>query len=550
MSLAVPKTNDNDTAAATGLMECCTIMQDRHEQAVALEERKRRGQYFTPPAICRFMAGLLRELPAQFKLLDAGAGAGSLSVAVCERALQSRKPIRLEIHLFETDPSLSAPLENAMQNAKAALELAGHRLSYHIRRQDFALDLPRSTRQLTLFDSEGIQHEHNGLASLAVGDFDAAIMNPPYFKLAADSPHAQIMSDAFRGQPNVYSLFMARAAELLRPGGELVSITPRSFCNGLYFRDFRRWLFARMTLKRIHLFESRRDTFDDVLQESVITVAEKTSQPSTRISITASNGNPPRDLKPLSLPASLIIDDPRGEALVRIPTSQEDWEVLNVVERWPARFTDHDLAISTGPVVLFRAKAFLEETPSQNPTDEAPLLHPHNVRAHRIDWPLSKRGKPQAFLVRPESAKHLIFSRNCVLLRRFSAKEDKRRLTAAGFFREDWPFAQLALENHLNYVYRPSGELSVEETHGLAALFNSAFLDRYFRIISGNTQVNATEIRVMKFPELDRIAAIGDRVRRLETIEASAAERIVLEELGLEKEFASMPLAAESAIAP
>src|SRR5207248_10372813 len=102
-------------------------------------------------------------------------------------------------------------------------------------------------------------------------EFDAVIMNPPYFKIGADSPHGLALGDAFRGNTNIYMIFMARAAELLRPNGETVAITPRSFCNGLYFRNFRRWFFSRMGLGHVHLFECRRSTFDNVLQESIIT---------------------------------------------------------------------------------------------------------------------------------------------------------------------------------------------------------------------------------------------------------------------------------------
>ena len=68
---------------------------------------------------------------------------------------------------------------------------------------------------------------------------------------------------------------------------------------------------------------------------------------------------------------------------------------------------------------------------------------------------------------------------------------------------------------------------------GLAALFNSALLDRYFRIISGNTQVNATEIRSIKFPQLDQVAAIGERLKALGNYQPAKVERIVLEALGI-----------------
>ena len=65
------------------------------------------------------------------------------------------------------------------------------------------------------------------------------------------------------------------------------------------------------------------------------------------------------------------------------------------------------------------------------------------------------------------------------------------------------------LENHLNYIRGVSRELDEELAYGLSALFNSTFLDRYFRISNGNTQVSATELRAMPLPAERDIRSIG-----------------------------------------
>ena len=129
--------------------------------------------------------------------------------------------------------------------------------------------------------------------------------------------------------------------------------------------------------------------------------------------------------------------------------------------------------------------------------------------------------------------KLLLPSQNYVLLRRFSAKEERRRLTASCFIGALQAGLYVALENHLNYVYHPARPLSLDETYGLAALFNSALLDRYFRTISGNTQVNATELRTMPLPTLKAIAAIGRRVQSLSILRGDSVEQIVLDSVGI-----------------
>ena len=117
--------------------------------------------------------------------------------------------------------------------------------------------------------------------------------------------------------------------------------------------------------------------------------------------------------------------------VLRIPATAEEAAVIDAVESWPDRFAELGLRISTGPVVLFRAEEFLLAKPDGK--DTAPLIGPHNVRPFETVWPLEKRGKPTAFRVCAASVKHLVPTRNYVLLRRFSAKEERRRLTASWF---------------------------------------------------------------------------------------------------------------------
>ena len=111
-------------------------------------------------------------------------------------------------------------------------------------------------------------------------------------------------------------------------------------------------------------------------------------------------------------------------------------------------------------------------------------------------------------------------------MRRFSAKEEARRLVAAPLYGRELSESTLALENHLNYIYRLRGSLTREEATGLSAVLGSALLDRYFRVSNGNTQVNATELRALPLPALREITAIGEEL--LESPDAAArAEEVV-----------------------
>ncbi len=482
-------------------------------------ERKEKGQVFTPPGVCRYMAGLFSDIPQTFRLLDPGAGIGTLTAAICERIYSLRSPRKFEAHLYETDPLVLPLLDKSMTHCREMLRSVGHDFSFTIHPGDFILDGPRGpSSSPSLFESSE--------------SFDAVIMNPPYFKVGVDSAHARAMADTLKIHTNIYPLFMARAAELLRPEGEMVAITPRSFCNGLYFREFRRWFFLKVDLAHIHLFECRRSTFEDVLQESVITLTRRTRAHAPDIHVTTSRGRDiPESPARLSVPRTRVLREESNDVIVYIPTSELDAETLKLTDSWPDRFSELGLNVSTGPVVMFRTEEFLRATPNEPGT--APLIGPHNVKAFEIVWPLERKKKPAAFVVSPESAKHLVPTRNYVLLRRFTAKEEKRRLVASCYLRSKNANPHLAIENHVNYVYHGSRELSEDEVFGLAALLNSALFDSYFRIMSGNTQVNATELRMMKFPGLETIAAIGERVRALGTMGPEPIEAAVLGELGI-----------------
>ncbi len=357
-------------------------------------------------------------------------------------------------------------------------------------------------------------------------------MNPPYFKINGDSAHAKLLPTVVCGQPNIYALFLTAACGHLKAQGKLVAITPRSFCSGLYFREFRRWFFQRMTLSRVHLFESRTETFKEsnVLQESVITVSERLGQRLPRVEITRSFGRDfTGDLDAETLPSNVVIDDSSANMWVRIPESSADTEILRQVDAWPQRFSDLGLRISTGPVVAFRATKFLRKDADEPGT--VPLYSVHNVRPFLTVWPLATNGKPTAFRLCAESRKFVLPTRNYVFLRRFSAKEERRRLTASCFFATHQRAPFIAVENHLNYVYHRARELTDDEVYGLAALFNSTMLDRYFRSISGNTQVNATEVRTMPLPDLEVVARIGRQVRQRDDLSLEAADAIVHREL-------------------
>lgn len=471
-------------------------------------ERRSWGQFFTPVGVADFLAQLCRVTNPNPHILDPGAGAGVLVCAVCE-ALANRGGTR-EIHIdaYEIAPQLKEYLEKSLSYLKDWLCRKNIGLSFSIFQQDFVLANAESLAEEGLLFSLPPQ-----------STYDLVIANPPYFKLPKSDPRAQAAESIVSGQPNIYAVFMAVSAALLKTGGEMVCITPRSYTAGGYFRLFREKFFARMQPQALHLFDSRTEAFgrDEVLQENLILRAKRldgwtATIPDLTVEVSQSAGGADLSERKIRLvPLKEILDWTGKDKVLRLLLADEDDEVLKLVRQWPGSLHHYGLEISTGPVVPFRATQFLSQY-GEVPSTHAPLLWMQNVRPMRVEWPVKTRNKTQYIASEPESRQLLVKNSNYVLLRRFSAKEAARRLVAAPYLADKFNTPLVGLENHLNYVHRPKGTMSVEEVYGLSALFNSELADGYFRTFNGNTQVSATELRAFPLPPLALIEKLGQRV--------------------------------------
>lgn len=482
-----------------------------YSATVSLAHRKTWGQYLTPLPVAEYMARLFSIEGEVFSLLDPGAGSGVLTCAVAEYlATQTRKPSHLIVAAYETDPVLASLLKSSFAYLKDWL--ASHEINFEAQviTDDFVVGHAEALRD-GLGDNKGLFQNEAWARS-----FDGVISNPPYFKISKTDRRSKAAATVIHGQPNIYALFMAVSAAVLRPDGQLVFITPRSYAAGPYFRLFRERFFGKMKPEHVHVFTSRKDAFrrDDILQENVIIKARREDKwplEGRRGHILISSSIGAEDLHRSSnrrVRADLVLDMSSKDKVLHLPTTAEEEAVMEMVREWPGSLSAYGLEISTGPVVPFRSVRFLEKT-GEAPGNHAPLLWMEHVSPMRIRWPIPGQRKPQYIKVKDASLKLLVRNKNYVLIRRFSAKEEKRRLVAAPILNGDLKSAWLGLENHLNYIHRPKGELTEEEAWGLAVLYNSSILDSYFRTMNGNTKVSATELRSMPLPLRDGILELG-----------------------------------------
>ena len=65
---------------------------------------------------------------------------------------------------------------------------------------------------------------------------------------------------------------------------------------------------------------------------------------------------------------------------------------------------------------------------------------------------------------------------------------------------------------------------------GLFAFLNSTVVDQYFRRFSGHTQVNATDLRTLSYPDRETLQAMGRELKAL-NISQDEIDRLVAKHL-------------------
>ncbi|HWY74585.1 MAG TPA: Eco57I restriction-modification methylase domain-containing protein [Verrucomicrobiae bacterium] len=444
------------------------------------------------------MASLFDTHPAEIRLLDAGAGEGALSAAFVKHVCKhKRRPKRITVTAYEIDADILPALDRTLQSCHAECARNGIEFSGTLQRRDFieaAVSLVRSD----LFGAPKTL-------------FNAAILNPPYRKINSDSRTRRLLREAGVETSNLYTGFLALASRLLCDDGELVAICPRSFCNGPYFKPFREQLLDTMSLRRLHLFESRSAAFqrDDVLQENIIVHAIKSPERPRSVIISTSTGERGDEVVERVCPYDEVVSPRDPERFIHLVTGDLDVAARQKIAHFTTPLVKLGLEVSTGRVVDFRAKQFLADEPED---DTAPLIYPCHFNGGFVHWPKPGGRKPNAIRDTARTQELLIPGAIYVLVKRFTSKEERRRIVACIYDPHRVHAERVGFENHLNYFHARRRGLSMDLAKGLAAFLNSTLVDIYFRQFNGHTQVNATDLRSLRYPTRAELESLGRRI--------------------------------------
>lgn len=475
-------------------------------------ERKKIGQFFTSKETAQFMASLF-SVPTKrmISILDPGAGTGILSAALLERLQQINCIAEIQLTCYENEPETSELLESNLKHLQSISHIP---LVFEVIRDNYITSQRDDFNQTLYVASEPRK-------------YDLVIGNPPYKKVPKEAPEATAMPLVCYGAPNLYFLFAAMSLFNLSDSGEMVYIIPRSWTSGAYFKAFRDYFLTEGKLTNIHLFVSRDKVFDNesVLQETIIVKLKKQRDPISSIEITSTHSNSDfGNISKLIAPYPTVVSD--HEHYVFLVTNQEELDVLTWLSQFSNTLPSLGIRMKTGLTVDFRNRELLRNEPGEN---VVPMFYAQHIKDGQVVFPVNRDFE----YISEEQPGLIQKNRNFLFVKRFTAKEERRRLQSGIYLSKLLPkYHAISTQNKINFVDSTNGEgLPEDVVYGLYVLFNSTLYDTYYRILNGSTQVNSTEINAMPVPPLSAIQRMGKELQQCGDLSVTCCDNILREAL-------------------
>ena len=467
--------------------------------------RKSLAMFFTPPSLTSRLLDDLAANGVRFdegKFCDPACGGAAFLAPIAMRmkeqlgakGLRPRKVLEhVASHIFGTDldPTLCALSKHFLLMAlrDEVLAAKGWTPEFQVKPGDSLIDLSRS-----------------------YGSFDVIACNSPFRKMTAAEVerYRPGFKDVIEGQPNLYGLFMALSVRLLKDKGVAALVTPTSFLSGQYFRKVRTFLMSHVDVLNIGMVSDRLGVFIDVEQETALTLVRRRQQTAAAaatasVSVVATDGHYANVGK---------CNLPNSGAAWPIPRTEGDVTLLGAADLGHATLKDYGYKVRIGNFVwnrdarpVYRNHADVLNSKSKT---AIPLLWSSDIGADgSLDFSADPKDRDEHRFVDFGDERHpSVIRRPSVLMQRVTSNDQPRRLVAAAV-----PTALLATyggyvgENHTVIVEQVSDK-PVLSARKLAQLLSSPTVDRYFRCISGATNVSAFELGQLALPDPETLKAL------------------------------------------
>ncbi|MFA6170087.1 MAG: N-6 DNA methylase [Candidatus Margulisiibacteriota bacterium] len=250
--------------------------------------RKEQGIYYTPKYIVDYiventLGKLLAEMPPEkaglIKILDPACGSGSFLIKALDvmdkyyeqttefkNMPYNRRVKALQNNIYGVDldeKAVEIAQLNLMLRALAERRTLPN-ISSNIKCGNSLISgTPEELKKhfgVNWHDKKPFNWEEQFPDVFKQGGFDVIIGNPPYISLFGaeeDKEYFKSNYKSFEYQVNSFSLFIERAATLLRKGGRLGFITPAVFLSQHYFYHLRKLIFDNFNLLEVLILKHR-----------------------------------------------------------------------------------------------------------------------------------------------------------------------------------------------------------------------------------------------------------------------------------------------------
>ena len=281
--------------------------------------------------------------------------------------------------------------------------------------------------------------------------FDLIVGNPPYFEMSLDEKQRKEFKEIICGRVNIYALFIYKSIQLLKEGGELRFIIPRTILSGKYFSKLREYIHEKCDVIDIVKF-NKSNMFKKALQSVIILKLRKTTNP--------------KDDYVIRLDGKVYCAKNKEKLVIENSTS---------IKSLGCR-------VKTGSVEWNKNKELLR---CEKADDTLPLVMASNLKdGHLVYFNGGSTAKKQYMKITKEN-ENRIQSGPCIFVNRIVGL-DPVRLNVVLEKRVEKKFF---VENHVNVI---TGELSKLEIieRSLKAEFTKEFLNE----LLGSTQISQYEL--------------------------------------------------------
>lgn len=463
-------------------------------------ERKAFSMYFTPPAIVERMLNDLDENGVSFtkaSFFDPACGGAAFLVPIASRIKDA---------LYAEGYSPREILEHIEKNLSGA-DLDPnlcHMSKFFLRivlADEIVVEAYEPNFQIVCQNSLIARHEGK--------EVDVVICNPPYRKLLPFESrlYKELYGNVIQNQANLYSLFVALCIKHAAGNGFVSLLTPTSYFSGKSFSNLRKFVIENTKVRKFGLINERSSVFIDVEQDTALTLLEKVKNRCNAnieiVSITEEGFS--TKIGHSSLPLT-------GEAWP-LPRNQKDLLVLKHAAQSRFRLKDYGYKARIGAFVWNRdtrnTYATLEDAIKAKAIAPKRLLWSSEIEAGKtIDLKKMRGNVEESAWVDLEKTEHRSLIVNpSVVLQRVTSNDQARRLIAAVVMAdENTPYMEFVGENHVVILEADRQVPSISPELVMAILLSST-VDRYFRCISGATNVSIYELDQLPLPCADSVYA-------------------------------------------